>query len=486
MFLGIDIGTSEVKALLLDDRHRVQATSGQPLAVHRPQPGYSEQNPQDWWQCTLLALEKLRLSQPGAYAAVKAIGLSGQMHGATLLDKSDEVIRPAILWNDARSAQECQDMTRALPDLAMLAGTMAMPGFTAPKLLWLRRHEPQAFDRIRRVLLPKDHVRLKLTGEAVSDMSDASGTMWLDVAKRQWSAELLHLCGLSEAQMPALVEGSAVSGQLSTSAAQTLGLRAGIPVAGGGGDNAASAIGAGCIHPGSGFISLGTSGVIFLVTDGYRPNPASATHAFCHALPGQWHQMSVMLTAASALDWAARLTGSHAEALEAQAAKLTLNERVRCPVFLPYLSGERTPHNDSQVRGSLHGIDHDTQAAQLGYAVMEGISFGLADGLDALRAAGCQAATLALVGGGSRSAMWAQLLASVLDVEVTVHEESTAGAALGAARLAWLASGADLKSVCLPPPLKRQFTPDEAEQRALLPRLDQFRSLYRPHSRNSS
>ncbi len=414
------------------------------------------------------------------YAATEAIGLSGQMHGAVLLDAQDRVLRPAILWNDTRSAEECSALMRELPALSELGGSLAMPGFTAPKLRWVARHEPEVFRRVAKVLLPKDYVRLLLTGDHVSDLSDASGTLWLDVRRREWSDELLALTGLTRAHMPRLVEGSAVSGRLRPDVAQSLGLRPGTVVAGGGGDNAASAVGMGAVEPGQGFLSLGTSGVLFVVTPTYQPNAASATHAFCHAVPGRWHQMSVMLAAASALQWVAKLLGApDAGDVAARAAALGASHREAAPLFLPYLSGERTPHNDAQVRGSLHGLDFDTDAARLGYAVMEGVSFGLRDGLAALNAAGSQVSRLSLVGGGARSAFWAQMLASALDVEIVTHGGSAVGGALGAARLGALSVGAPLNSVCLPPPIDTVYQPDPVERALLAPRHALFRSLYR-------
>ncbi|MBK1682841.1 xylulokinase [Rhodoferax fermentans] len=480
MFLGIDIGTSEVKAVLLDTSHRVVGSAGSVLTVSRPHPGHSEQNPHDWWSATQAALGELRKTHPAEYAAVRAIGLSGQMHGAVLLDAQDRVLRPAILWNDTRCSEECVQMMAELPELAQLGGSLAMPGFTAPKLRWVARHEPEVFKQVAKVLLPKDYVRLMLTGDYATDMSDASGTLWLDVQQRAWSDKLLALTGFTQAHMPRLVEGSQASGTLTAEVAQSLGLSKDVLVAGGAGDNAASAVGMGAVQAGQGFLSLGTSGVLFVVTPSYQPNAASATHAFCHAIPGQWHQMSVMLSAASALQWVTHLLGVANEgALANQAASLTLAERAAAPLFLPYLAGERTPHNDANVRGSFHGLNFETDATRLGYSVIEGVTFGLNDGLAALKAAGSTVKRLSLVGGGSRSAMWAQQLASALDIEIVTHASSTVGGALGAARLGWLATGADPHAVCLPPAVEATYTPDAAEQEVLMPRYAQFRALYK-------
>jgi xylulokinase len=479
MYLGIDIGTSEVKALLLDAAHQVLGTAGAAISVSRPHPGHSEQDPADWWTATQAALAGLRAAHPREYAATVAIGLSGQMHGAVLLDAQDQVLRPAILWNDTRCAVECAEMMAELPSLSDLGGSLAMPGFTAPKLRWVARHEPEVFQRVAKVLLPKDHVRLMLTGEHVSDFSDASGTLWLDVRRRAWSDELLALTGLTRSHMPRLVEGSEAGGRLRADVAQLLGLPAGIVVAGGGGDNAASAVGMGAVQPGQGFLSLGTSGVLFVVTPDYQPNAASATHAFCHAVPQRWHQMSVMLSAASALQWVSDLLGAaNAGEVAQRAAALSAQGREAAPLFLPYLSGERTPHNDARVRGSFHGLDFDTDAARLGYAVMEGVSFGLRDGLDALKAAGSSVARLSLVGGGARSGFWAQMLASALDVEIVTHGGSAVGGALGAARLGALAAGMSVDAICHAPPVDTVYRPDAAERALLAPRHALFRSLY--------
>jgi xylulokinase len=480
VFIGIDLGTSEVKALLLASDHSVVGVAGCALTISRPQPGYSEQSPEDWWTATRQALAQLRQAHPAEMAAVQAIGLSGQMHGAVLLDAQDRVLRPAILWNDTRCAAECAAMMLEMPALADLGGSLSMPGFTAPKLRWVARHEPDIFQQVAKVLLPKDYLRLMLTGEHVTDMSDASGTLWLDVRQRQWSDALLALTGMTRAQMPRLVEGSAPSGKLLPQVAAELGMPASTVVGGGAGDNASSAVGMGAVRAGQGFLSLGTSGVLFVVTPRYQPNADSATHAFCHALPGVWHQMSVMLTAASALQWVTHLLGAaNAGDVAEQAAGLSLNARAASPIFLPYLGGERTPHNSATLRGSFHGLSLDTDPARLGYAVMEGVSFGLCDGLAALRAAGSQVDRLSLVGGGARSAFWAQLLASALNLEIVTHADSAVGGALGAARLAWLATGAEVHDVCSASPVRSRFLPLRDEQDHLTTRYARFRSLFR-------
>ena len=482
MFLGVDLGTSELKLLLLSEAHRIEAIASARLAVSRPAPRWSEQDPLAWWQALDTTMATLAAAHPDAMAAVRGIGLAGQMHGAVLLDEQDAVLRPAILWNDGRSALQCAALVQAVPELTQITGNLAMPGFTAPKLLWVREHEPALFARTARVLLPKDYLRLRLTGEAITDCSDASGTLWLDVGRRDWSDLLLAATGLSRRHMPRLVEGSAPAGHLLGALAARWGLAADVVVAGGGGDNAASAVGIGAIDDGQGFVSLGTSGVIFIADAFYRTNPPGAVHAFCHALPERWHRMSVMLSAASSLDWVARLVGQPDVAhLIALAATLPPSRRANVPLFLPYLSGERTPHNDAAAQGVLFGLTHSHDAAAIAWSALEGVCFGLLDGLNSLAAAGrVPASSLALVGGGARSAVWAQLLATVLETKLEVRDGSEAGAALGAARLGWLATGSTVAEVCPPPPVTdRTYFPEVGERAGILDRYGRFRRLYR-------
>ncbi len=476
MYLGLDLGTSELKALLLADDHRIAAVARAALTVSRPRPLWSEQSPSQWWEALDTAMAALRRTSGEALAAVRAIGLAGQMHGAVALDAAGEVLRPAILWNDGRSAAQCAELTARVPRLADIAGNLAMPGFTAPKLLWMREHEPDLFARTACVLLPKDWLRFRLGGARASDMSDASGTLWLDVAARNWSDELLAACGLARRHMPELVEGSAVAGRLRPELAARWGLAPGLPIAGGGGDNAASAVGMGLVSAGQGFVSLGTSGVIFVCAGRFAPDPAHAVHAFCHALPGRWHQMSVMLSASSAVSWGARSFGLGDEAaLLAAAATLQAHARRAAPFFLPYLSGERSPHNDAHAQGVLFGLTHAHGPAEIAYAVAEGVSFGLRDGLDTLVP---PAGDLLLVGGGARSAWWAQLLADILQVPLAVCEGGEAGGALGAARLAWLADGGSESDVCRQPPVRQRFEPNASHRDLLIMRHLRFKGLY--------
>ena len=478
MDLGIDIGTSEVKVVLVDDAQRVVGQARSAVPISRPQPQWSEQDPQDWWRATIAALAELRAQQPAEFAAVRGLGLSGHMHGATLLDAHDRVLRPAILWNDGRSHVQCAELERRELRSRAITGNIAMPGFTAPKLMWVEEHEPELFRQVARVLLPKDYVRLLLTGEAVSEMSDSAGTLWLDVARRDWSDAMLVATHLTRAQMPRLVEGSEAGGTLRPAIAAQLGLPPGVIVAGGAGDNAASAAGIGVVEPGRAFLSLGTSGVYFVANAAFSPNPARAVHAFCHAFPATWHQMTVMLSAASALRWLRDAThaGSEAELVaEAQA----LPDGASVPMFLPYLSGERTPHNDPHASGVFFGLTHDHGRGHLAQAVLEGVAFAFLDGQQALQGGGAQIDSITLVGGGSRSIAWAQLLADTLGRTLDRRSGADVGAALGAARLARLArTDETIEAVCSAPPLIDSFVPNPRRGEQLAARHAQFQRLY--------
>ncbi len=484
-FLGLDVGTSSVKALLIDAEQRVAGEASAALEVSRPHPLWSEQNPEDWIEGVEAAVASVRRHAPAAFARLGGVGLSGQMHGATLLDAADKPLRPAILWNDGRSQAECLELERRVPDFRKRAGNLAMPGFTAPKLMWVARHEPDVFNATARVLLPKDYVRLRLCGEAVSEMSDASGTLWLDIARRRWDEELLASTGLKLSHMPRLVEGSEVSGHLSPEVAAAWGLAGRkIPIAGGGGDNAASAVGVGAVAPGEGFVSLGTSGVVFSVTDHYASLPERTLHAFCHALPGRWHGMAVMLSAASALSWVATLLGraTHIGALVDGAETFARDAKAvsTAPIFLPYLSGERTPHNDPEATAMFAGLVAGHGAEALVYSVLEGVAFAFADGVEVLAEAGARPKSSLLVGGGARSGFWGQTISNASGLEIDLAAGAEAGAALGAARLAMLAAGAgDEAAICARPLVRQRFAPDPQRAASLAPRLKRYRALYR-------
>lgn len=475
MYLGLDLGTSALKAMLIDEAQAVRATASAPLTVTRPHPGWSEQDPGSWITAAKAVLGELQTAHPALLSAVSGIGLSGQMHGATVLDDADAPLRPAILWNDTRAHAEAAAMD-ADPAFRRLTGNIVFPGFTAPKLAWMERAEPQAFKSTRRVLLPKDYLRLWLTGEAVSDMSDASGTSWLDVGARAWSSKLLEATHLTEAQMPRLVEGTEASGTLRPALAARFGMQAAI-VAGGGGDNAASAIGMGTLAPNAAFVSLGTSGVLFVSNAAFSPDPGSAVHAFCHAAPGLWHQMGVILSATDTLNWFAGVVGADAGALvDALGPDLGAPSGITC---LPYLSGERTPHNDAAIRGAFIGLGHETDRGTLTRAVLEGVVCALADNLQALTAAGAAPERLMAVGGGSRSPLWLKMLATLLDLPIDIPADGDFGGAFGAARLGLIAAmDADPAAVCTPPAISRTITPDHTLQAAYQAQYQRYRALY--------
>jgi len=455
MYLGLDLGTSSLKALLIGEDQAILAEATAPLTVERPHEGWSEQDPASWITACETAMAEL--AGKAKLDTVKGIGLSGHMHGATLIDADDRVLRPCILWNDTRSFAEAAALD-ADPRFRALTGNIVFPGFTAPKLAWVAKHEPAIFARVAKVLLPKDYLRLWLTGEHVAEMSDAAGTSWLDTGARDWSDDLLAATGLTRDHMPRLVEGSAVSGQLREALAEDWGLPKGVPVAGGGGDNASAAVGLGVVRGGQAFVSLGTSGVLFAANDGYHPDAATAVHTFCHALPGTWHQMGVILAATDSLNWFSRISGQSAAALTADLGPLRAPGRT---VFLPYLGGERTPLNDAQIRGAFLGLEHETDRAGMVRAVLEGVTFAIRDCRDALAATGTQIERLLATGGGAHSDHWLKAIATALGVPLDLPAAGEFGAALGAARLGMMAAGAG-PEVATMPPVARSVDPDPA------------------------
>jgi len=475
MYLGIDIGTSGVKAVIIDDSQNIVDQASAALSVSRPNPLWSEQDPASWWAATNDAVHQLEAK---FRSAVRAIGLSGQMHGATCLDETDNIIRPAILWNDGRSGQSCKDMMAELPSLTDISGNLAMPGFTAPKLYWMRAHEPDNFKQISKVLLPKDYVRLLMSGDYASDMSDSAGTLWLNVKKRDWSDALLGLTDLSRRNMPELFEGSEATGTLLPKTASDWGMSS-VPIAAGGGDNAAGAVGTGTIRPGEGFISLGTSGVVFLADNTYTANTDGAVHSFCHALPNLWHRMSVILSAASAVDFVAKITGFETEA---SLYEETANIRIagRGPLFLPYLSGERTPYNDPMAKGVFFGLSNKDTPISLAQSALEGVAFALADGIDVLRENGTAIGELSVIGGGSRSDWWGEIISSAINMPLTYRDSGAVGPAFGAARLARLSLGDDkIEDICTAPPVSHRIEPNNELSDIYAQRRKAFTELYK-------
>ena len=452
--VGLDVGTTSVKAVAISSRGDVLASAERGYALSTPQPGWAEQDPEDWWRASQAALADL-----GAEPA--AIGLSGQMHGLVALDSSDRILRPAILWNDQRTAAECAEIEEriGLERLIELTGNRALTGFTAPKLLWLRRHEPQTFEQIHSILLPKDYVRLRLTGEHAIDAADASGTLLFDVGKRRWSAEVLDALEIPEAWLPPVSESTEIAGA---------------------GDQAAGALGAGVDRPGLLSVVLGTSGVVFAVLPAYRPDPEARLHVFCHAVPGTWHAMGVMLSAAGSLRWLHDLLGSasYDDLLDEAAA---WQPGVEGLLFQPYLAGERTPHADPDARGALVGLSIRHDRGAMVRAVIEGVAYGLRDSLELLRTLGVQAEVGRISGGGAQSELWRRILASVLGIPLERTTGVDEGAAFGAALLGGVASGAfadasEAVAACVR--VVDRTEPEAAWTTAYEEGYDRFRQLY--------
>ncbi len=438
MFIGIDLGTSSVKMILIDYNQNILATSVSNLTVQNPKDGYSEQNPAVWIKAIHHCLEDLKYKKPKEFSETISIGLSGHMHGATLIDNRGDVIRPCILWNDTRSYKECIEFDKQSFDVTLISGNITMPGFTGPKINWIKNNEIENFNKISKVLLPKDYLRFYLTGEFYSEMSDASGTLWLDIKNRKWSDKLLSCSYLEGKHMPKLVEGNQETGILKKALKDKFKFNNNVKIVGGAGDNAASAVGMGIIKENQSFISLGTSGVFFTPTTNFLSNISDAVHSFCHCLPNKWHLMSVMLSASSCLDWICSITNTSIQDSLVNAENCFSDTSLlsNLPYFLPYLSGERTPHNDPHVRGSFHSLKTTTNAANIQYAVIEGVSFGILDGINSILKVNNNLEKFFIGGGGSKSYFWNELLASMLNRKLNVCKQSEYVAALGVARLA--------------------------------------------------
>jgi xylulokinase len=478
MYLGIDLGTSGIKIILLNDDDQIIGQASAPLEVSRPKSLWSEQEPDDWWKATNTAINKLKNKYPDELKSVKAIGLSGQMHGATLLDDKNEIIRPAILWNDGRSESQCKSIEIGEPESRSITGNIAMPGFTAPKLLWLKENEPKNFNRVAKILLPKDYLRFLMTDDFASDMSDSAGTLWLDVEQRTWSKKMLNASGLNESQMPTLFEGTQITGNLKEKISKEWGMSE-VPVIAGGGDNAAGAAGIGVINPNEAFLSLGTSGVYFVANESYNPNPDSAVHTFCHCIENTWHQMSVILSAASCLSWVTKLTGYENEAALLKDVELLDFTKPSSILFLPYLSGERTPHNDPNAQGVFFGLNHNSNKAELGRAVLEGVAFAFADGQEALLSTGTKIDSVSVIGGGSVSKLWGKILASALKKSLTYRKGAEVGPAFGAARLAKIGvTKQNPKEVCIAGEINFTIDPDEHLSKIYTKQYPKYKELY--------
>lgn len=441
--LGLDVSTTATKAVLLDGEGEVRATAAAEYRYDTPRPLWSEQDPQSWWTGTVRAIRGALAEGGVAADDVEAVGLTGQMHGLVVLDGAGTVLRPAILWNDQRTQAECDLIRETIGRERLIAttGNDALTGFTAPKILWVRRHEPDVWSRIAHVLLPKDFVRLRLTGDLAVDKADGAGTLLFDLARRDWSAEVVGALGIDPVWLPATFEGPEVTGRLSAAAAEATGLRAGTPVVAGGGDQSAAAVGVGAVEPGVVSISLGTSGVVFATTEGPSIEPEGRLHAFCHAVPGRWHMMGVMLSAAGSLRWfrdAVAPDVAFGDLVDEAAAAPPGSDGL---LFLPYLTGERTPHPDPLARGAFVGLTVHHGRSHLTRAVLEGVAFGLRDSVELMRAVGLGGLSqFRATGGGSRSALWRRILADVLGATV-VTTSSSEGAAQGAATLAAVGVG---------------------------------------------
>ena len=449
-YIGIDIGTSSVKALLIDSGGRVIKTSVPEYSFQTPKPLWAEADPLDWWEATQQAIKELLLKVQSSEIA--GIGLTGQMHGMVAMNKEGFVLRPCIMWNDQRSHLECDEITERVGQKKILSitGNPVLPGFTAPKILWTQKNEPDLFALIDKVVLPKDFIRYKLTGSFFSDVSDASGTSLLDVGKRTWSQEMFDCMGWPISWMPEVTESTEVSAKISAEAATLTGLLEGTPVVAGGGDCAAQAVGSGIVEEGKVSVTLGTSGVVFAQSDEYRVEPNGKLHAFCHAVPGKWHVMGVMLSAAGSFQWYKNQFGMEEQRIEKEGganAYETLTKEAQQVIagseglfFLPYLSGERTPHPDPYARGCFIGMSLRHQKKHHTRAVLEGVSYGLNDSLSMMQELGVNPNEIILSGGGSRSALWKQMLADIFATPCAMVN-ALEGAAYGAAILAAVGVG---------------------------------------------
>lgn len=479
---GLDVGTTGTRAVLIDEagRPRGVASAGHPL--YQPRPGWTEQDPEDWWRGAQQALASIAAQAAAAGQRVAGLGLTGQMHGSVFLDAGDRVIRPALLWNDQRTAAQCARITEIVgaKRLIALTGNPALTGFQAPKILWLRDAEPEAYRRLAHVLLPKDLVRLRLTGERATDASDAAGTLLLDVRRRDWAEPILEALEIPREWLPAVYEGPDEAGRLRPTVAEALGLPAGIPVAAGGGDNAAAAVGTGIVEAGRVSSSIGTSGVLFAYAAEFTPDPSGRVHALCHAVPMRYHLMGVTLSAGGSLRWWRDLLGpdlGYAELCDAAAGAPPGAEGL---LFLPYLTGERTPHLDSRARGAFFGLTARHGRAHMTRALMEGVVFSLRDSLEIMRGLGVGVTQVRATGGGARHRLWLELQADVYGVPV-VRMVAEEGPAYGAALLAGVAAGIfrDLPDACARIELRPEVVdPDPARARAYEEAYALYRGLY--------
>lgn len=474
--LGIDLGTSAIKLSLIDETLLEVSSASAPVASKFPFHGASEQEATDWWDALLAAAADLAARAPQHWASVKAIGLSGQMHGAVMLGADDTPVAPVILWNDGRAAPQCVELEKRCPAIADIASIRPLAGFTAPKLMWMKEHRPDLHAQIRSVMLPKDYLGFRLHGQKVTDPSDAAGTHWFDQSARAWSEAACLASDTDPAWLPRVVSGSDIAGHLLPASAKALGLQSGLPVAAGGGDAATGAVGIGAVRDGRAFISLGTSGQIFVATDSYRPNPAGMIHAYAHTVPETWFQMAAMLNGASPMAWFAGVCNADIDLLLAEASRA---DEARTPDALPYLTGERTPHGDSAIRAAFYGMDAATTRGEMMRAVIRAISFSFVDAAEALAAGGTQLQSPLAIGGGAKSDLLMQMIADGLQVEIRRVSGAGTGPAIGAARLAavavGMASAADLDRI---PEIEHVFQPGREYERLRATALGRYRALY--------
>ena len=477
-FLGINLGISEAKVVLADAQQNILADAAVRLTRSTPQPRWIEQSPEEWWHATLEAIAKVRADAPLEFHRLAGIGVSGQAQGAVLLDKHHRLLRPAMLWNDSRARAECVELEALVTNSRNLTGNMALPGFTAPKLLWLQKYEPSVFDSIAKVLMPKDFIVFRLTGEFVTDVSDASSTLCFDVAHRDWSDRMISAVGLTRDHFPRLAEGSEQIGTLRANLAEAWNLIQPVAVAAGAGRPAATAVGLGALKEGTAYVSLGPSGLVFVSTGGARPSPERAVRNFCHCLPDRWHQMGVVPAGTASLDWWARMTDSDDRGeVIGQASQAKMQE---APIFLPYLNGASTPHNDPGASGVFFGLTEDTAPGLLAYALLEGVAFSVADSLAAIKETGTLIHRASLIGDGSQSRFWAELLVTACDMPLDLHATQLDLASVGAVRLARLAIGdCTAGELCARPPVVETIVPRTDWREELDVRHARFRRLYR-------
>jgi len=483
MLLGIDLSTTGAKALLIDSDGRVVSSATTPLSLSTPFPLWSEQDPHEWWTATTNSISQALASANASGDDVAAIGLTGQMHGLVLLDPDGEVLRPAILWSDQRCGAECDEIRArvSLKELVRITGNDALTGFTAPKILWVETHEPEIYRRTRHVLLPKDYIRFKLTGTLAMDKADGSGTMLFDLRERTWSSQILRALNISPDWLPQTFEGHEITGEVTREAAALTGLRAGTPVVAGGGDQSAQAIGTGVVRPGTMALTLGTSGVVFAATESPLIEPEGRLHAFCHAVAGRWHLMGVMLSAAGSLQWYRDKLASDRSFAELVEEAATVPAGSEGLIFLPYLSGERTPHPDPLARGAWIGLTTRHGRPHLTRSILEGVAFGIKDMFCLMRDAGLGSIDEVRVsGGGAKSMLWRQILADTLDAEL-VGVSTTEGAAFGAALLAGVGAGvwSDVDAACAQTiSISDRVTPSKETSKVYDSLYEQYKRLY--------